>query len=385
MTEISKPILITGTVPEVRLAAFQAAFESSGGVLNDQSEAGALYALFNAQAEAIVAINGNLNAMVDAATINLLRSLGIVLDDGGRAVVTLTYLLTGQFSTPVTINRFQVRRNGIIFYTEGRATIPAGQSTFQMTARALVYGTAGNVSAGPRVGDWEILEPQPYLLRVTSTEPAAGGRRPESTEDVRLRSTPIWGEEVCIRVEDFERVSRRFLGDGSPVLAIPKMGADKRLGQAGNVHVFALNADGVVLSPAQKQGLFLFLEERTPLIDVHVDSLEASEVAVTARILIESANDFITTADRVWAAMQIYLTPGLLPPGESIYVKQLDRLVGGLIGVSRVQSVEIGGFSGDSQSADNYRLPYLWSVAKLRQLKVIAVAGQDIYARTYNQ
>lgn len=385
MVEINKPILISGTVPEVRDAAFQAAYQTSGGVLNDQAEAGALYAVFNAQGEAIVAINGNLNAMVDAATINLLRSLGITLDDGGRAIVTLTYLLIGIFSTEITINRFQVRRNGIIFYTDGRVVVPPGQSIVQMQARALVYGTAGNVSAGPRVGDWEILEPQPYLLRVTSTASAEGGRRPESTEDVRLRSTPIWGEEVLIRRIDFERVTRNFLGQGSPVLAIPKMGGDKRLGQPGNVHVFALNVDGELLSATQKQNLLLYLTERSPLIDIHVDSMEPVEISMTSRILIESATDFITIADRIWAAVQIYLSPGVLPAGDAIYNKQLDRLVGGITGVSRVQSNEIGAFVGDVQTADNYRLPYLWSVAKLRKLKVIAAAGEDLYARTYNK
>lgn len=381
--EIQRPILSSATVSEVREAAFQAAFETSGGILNDKAEAGALYAIFNAQSEAVVDLKNNLNAMVDAATINLLRALGIELDDGGRAIVTLTYLLTGIFSTEISIPRFQVRRSGIIFYTEGRAVIPPGQSTTQMTARALVYGTAGNVSAGPRVGDWEILEPQPYLLRVTSTEPATGGRRPERIEDVKERSIPIWGEEILLRKGDFERVSRNFLGQGTPVLAIPRMGSDKRLGQPGNIHIFALNADGALLTGTQKQNLLLYLTERCPLIDIHVDSMEPVEVAITARILIESATDFITTADRIWAAMQIYLSPGVLPPGEAIYVKQLDRLVGGLTGVSRVQSVEIGAFSGDVQTAENYRLPYLWSVARLKRLKVIAAAGEDLYARTY--
>ena len=385
MANIPIPRLANATYEQLLANARQKLFEVSGGRLNDTSEAGVLTALLKQQAAAIDAQNQILNSLPEIATLVLLRSIGIGLNPGTAARVSVTLVLNQVLTVETQIQPFRIARSGIVFQVVGNTdngafvVVPAGSATVEAIAVATVFGVAGNVSPGT----WQILEQQTLVLSVVSGDAASGGKDPDSlaTTTPEMLAEKLSAGSLT-RTADFERYLRDLLGVGSVTLAIGKLGPDRSTKQLGAVHVFGLNSNGTELTKQQMQQLLLEIDKSSPLAAVYVSSMEIFKLrAFVIVVLAANANGQAVSLE-IWQAMKEYVSPTNLKPGEAVYVNECVVLVGGIAGVDRVQSVAIGELEGVPQPT-NQALPFPWSVPRLDSITVRCVFGRNETAFNY--
>jgi hypothetical protein len=369
----AKPTLAVQTYDQLLKLARQRTFEASAGVLNDTSEAGVLSALLKEQSAAIAAQNEVLNSLVDVAVLTMLRSFGIEVSPGSGSLMLVTIVLNQIPSETVRIPRFKIARAGIPFMTVEYLDVPAGVSTVQMTASALVYGIASNVAPGLGV----ILEPQPLVQSVVFETLVQPGTDPQSLSAIPPQTfIDMLAAGSLTRAIDFEREMRALLGVGSVALAIGKLSADRQTTELGTVHVFGLNPDGTELSAAQIQTLQRSLTDGAPLAEIYVSTIQVVKTQASAIVVLESNAEGQLVANAIWASFKDYVQPHKLPSGEPVYVNQLVVLAGRVLGVDRVQSVSLGDIPGALEPG-NHLLPNKWSAPRLEKLTVICVFGSN--------
>ena len=86
-------------------------------------------------------------------------------------------------------------------------------------------------------------------------------------------------------------------------------------------------------------------------------------------------------ANDISSALSEYFTPGQLPLGETLILKEIEFLCRQQTGVDYVQSVTLGGVEAESPLTTNLPLPHPYSAAQLRSLEVelVSDAGSLVY------
>lgn len=346
-------------------------FTASNGTINDFSIGSPTRALLEGGCFAQAEFLYYLNQLPESIAIEFLKIMGIQQKLGSAAQVPVTFTLTISLTNPFYIPAgFQVNTgDGISFTTDTQLVIPAGQIQGSVSATCTQVGTIGNVAA---YSIKQLSQPLAYLQGVANLQAASGGTADETIEEVKTRAFQAIRQRGLVSADDYEQRAIAVLGSGATAKAIGNLAKDKISYERGSVHAFCLNPDGSSLNDAQIISLQNDLQSKTVLgANCYVSSADKVKIAATLiASLIDGANPQ-TTADLMYAAINDYLTPGKLPFGEAIVLKELEYTarLAGASGIDYLQQLTIG-ISGQSQFTTNLALPYAYSVGILDALVI---------------
>jgi hypothetical protein len=358
-------------------------FVASGGSLNDFSSSSPARALVEGQAFAGAELLYRVSKLPEAMAIAFLKIAGIQQKLGSAASATLAFTLTAPLSTPFTIPQGYLvsSSNGLGFTTDAVLVIPAGSVSGTVSATAQDTGSAYNVGAYSLVN---LSQPLAYLQSVTNTEAATGGTNQETLDEVRSRAFSSIRRRGLVSGFDYEDEARSILGEGSVAKAIGSLAADKVSTERGVVHVFLLNADAAKLNQAQLNDLQRQLQEKTHVaVRVYASNVDIYPVQIKAIAKLTPGSNPETTANNIYLTLNEYLTPGQLPLGETLVLKEMEFLVRQQVGVDYVQSVTLGGVEAGNPLTTNLPLPHPYSAALLESLEVELVGENGNYNYLY--
>lgn len=379
---LETPVIDPRNEIEIVDQALLNAYTVSQGLLNDFSLTSPLRALIEGLAFAAAELLYYANKLIDAIAINFLSIAGVQQRLGIAAKTTLTFTLSqvnaGNFTIP---QGYKAKTsNGITFTTDVVLIIPPGNITGSVSATCTVLGIIGNIAAGSIN---QLTDPLAFLSSVNNLQAATGGMAEETIDEVKARGFAALRRKGLVSQDDYEQESKAFLGAGSTAYAIGNRDGDKISFLRGSIHVFALNADGSLLSIAQLETLQTQLKKRSNFsIFVYVSNVDILLVDVKVICKYIPGTNLLIVSQEINDRVRAYLTPGKQPLGASIVLKELEFLVR-LCNVSYVQSVTIGA-SGDPLEGTNLDLPNDYAVAKLRNLTIDLVNGDSVYTQQFN-
>jgi uncharacterized phage protein gp47/JayE len=161
-----------------------------------------------------------------------------------------------------------------------------------VTATALEIGAGGNVPAQQAT----ILQPIPGLIQVFIDQPSAGGQDEESIDAFADRVyTQIAGAignpstSAIVQSSEFEAAVGAMLGEGSLVVAVPELAANRTSKEVAAMHLFILNLDGSNPTAAQIRNLSEAIAPRAPLAAGRLYFSPLTVSVVNADITVEIA------------------------------------------------------------------------------------------------
>lgn len=383
ITPLVVPTLDPRTESALVEYALDRVYTASGGTLNSFAASSPARALIEGQAFAGAELLYYLNQLPEAMALAYLQIAGVQQILGTSATVTLTFALTAPLSTAYTvpINYEASTTGGLKFTTNTNLVISAGNIAGTVAATAAAVGSTYNVGAYTIN---RLSQSLAFLASVTNEKAATGGTDGETVEQTKSRAFAAIRRRGLVSADDYEEEVRALLGNGSVAKAIGNLAADKVTIRAGSVHVFCLNPDGEILSTAQLASVQTVLQAKSNLtIAVYASNVDVQDVTVRVVAKLASGQNPQTLADAIYDKLDEYLTPGYLPLGETILVKELEYLVR-LCGVETVQSVILG-LVTQSQLATNLALPYDYSAANMLDLLVELVDGTNLFSYAYGQ
>lgn len=358
-------------------------FDASAGRINDFSSGSPTLALIEGQAFAGSELLYYANQLPEAFAIAFLKIAGIQQRLGTFAQATLQFRLTTPLTTPFTIPlgyTVKATNGTVAFATDAVLTIPAGDIVGSVAATATTVGVAGNVGAfSLRV----LTQPLAYLAGADNLEAATGGTEAETLDEVKERAFGAIRRRGLVSVDDYDQEARAILGPGAIAQTIGNLSADRIATERGAIHVFVLNAGGGPVSAAQLADLQQQLQARSHISttvavsEIHIDQVEISVIAS----LVSGSNPQ-QAADAIWAELGRYLSPGQLPIGQSIVLKELEFLARQQRGVEYIQTITMGPFLGELRGT-NYALPYVYAAADLVSARVQLIDGGTQYDYAY--
>jgi uncharacterized phage protein gp47/JayE len=381
VTPLEAPSLDPRSEFELVDYALDRVFSASGGRINDFSAGAPARALIEGQAFAGAELLYYANQLPEALAIALLTIAGIQRKLGSAATVTLEFTLTSVLGNAFAIPAgFEVRTgSGLAFTTDTLLTIPAGDLTGQVSATCSTLGVVGNV---PAFQITQIITPLAFLSRCTNPAAATGGAAEETMEQVKSRAFSALRRRGLVSAADYEEEAIALIGDGAVATAIGRLGADKSSEVLGAVHVFVLGADAAPLNDAQLRVIQGALQTKSHItVDVFCSNIDIVKADMSVIASIPAGGNPATIAADIYTALTLYLTPGALPLGESIILKELEYIVRNQA-VEYVQSVTIGDHLGELRGT-NYPLPNQYSAAKLTGLNIALVQGENTYSYAY--
>lgn len=380
-TPLIAPILDPRSERELVRRCMQKVYSSSGGALNDFAIASPTRALLEAQAFAGAEWLYYLNQLPEAFSIRFLQVMGIQRRLGSAATTSVTFTLTAIQTVPYTIPQgFVIGSTRALYSTDSVLTIPAGSALGTVGATCQTIGEIGNAGAFEIN---RIIQPLSYLKSVgnpAATPPALGL---ETLDEVKDRAFSSIRRRGLVSADDYNQEALSFLGQGAAVFSIGLLSGDKETVEKGAVHVFVLNPDGTELDSAQLSNLEAHLTPKTHLgTSVYISNVLIQLVDVTVLANVQEGQNPFQIADLIYRGIDTYLSPGVLPLGKTILVKELEYEVRQVPGVSSVVGVLQGNALSPTQSAD-MQLPKPYSAARLWGLNVTLIQGKQSYDYTF--
>lgn len=342
-----------------------------------------------------------INRFAYTAAINHLKIAGVQRRLGANAEVMLTFTLSAQIGNPFVLSAGYLvsTADDLEFLTAENLIIPAGAISGTVRATARGAGTRYNV---PAYSITQLSESRAFLQSVANLEPAAGGLDEETIDEVLSRGfTALRYRGVMITADDFEQEAIRILGAGAVAKAVGKLAADRLSYEKGAVHLFVLNPDGTEPTQGQLAALVSSMQAKIPTFlqeqksttiasGFYASSVQLQPVILRAIANLTPGDNPELRAQQIYADLLDYLTPGRLPLGETILLKELEFVVR-QSGVESVQSVS---FRIPHPTLPNeyeviyadYQLPNDWSAAKLAGLIVDLVdAAGNAYVYPFGE
>jgi hypothetical protein len=383
-TPLESPTIDDRSEADLVERAIARVYQESGGKINDFSTSSPARALIEGQAFAGAELLYRANKLPEAIAIEFLRIAGIQRRLGSASQTTLTFTLTAALSRPFTIPAgYQVRNisTRINFATDAVLVIPAGQISGTVAATCTQTGSKGNFAAYTLR---ELTQPLAFLGSVTNTIAATGGTDAETMEEVKSRAFASLRRRGLVSANDYEEEVRSLLGLGSVAHCIGNLAADGISRQLGCAHVFCLNKDGSLLNSPQLFEVQTALQRRSHVsIAVYTSNVALFEIDLYVIAKLIPGTNPQSISSTIYQSLKNYLTPGKLPLGETIVLKELEYLVRNA-GVEYVQSVTMGEHA-QPRSSTNLKLPQPYSVAKLRSVGVDLVGVDRSYTQWYGQ
>jgi uncharacterized phage protein gp47/JayE len=383
-TPLESPIIDDRSETDLVERAIARVYQESGGKINDFSTSSPARALIEGQAFAGAELLYRVNKLPEAVAIEYLKIAGIQRRLGSASQTTLTFTLTAALSGAFTIPAgYQVRNisTRINFATDAVLVIPAGQISGTVSATCTQTGSKGNFAAYTLR---ELTQPLAFLGSVTNTVPATGGTDAETMDEVKSRAFAAIRRRGLVSADDYQEETRALLGVGSVAHCIGNLAADGISYRLGSVHVFCLNKDGSLLNPPQLSEVQAALQRRSHVsIAVYTSNVALFEIDLYVIAKLIPGTNPQTISNAIYQSLKDYLSPGKLPLGETIVLKELEYLVRNA-GVEYVQSVTMGEHLL-SRSSTNLKLPQPYSAAKLKSVGVELVGADRSYSQFYGQ
>jgi len=362
MAELDTPIIDPRNETTLVDQALTRTFNASGGTINDLSSSSVARVLIEGLAFAGAELLYYVNKLPLAVVVEFLKVAGITRREGTAAQATLTFTLSAPLATPFTIPAgFQATStNGVSFLTDTQLIIPAGSIEGTVTATAEVVGSSGNLAAFTITNITQALS---FLSGVINLEAAAGGTDAETQDQAIARGLVAIRLRNLVSGADYEQAAINVLGQGSVAHAIGLLGQDKISYQLGAVHLFCLNANGDAPNTTQLSAVSETLSPRIQIgTSLYVSSLDVVDVDVDLVASLREGQNPNTVAEALWAALQRFLDPTKVAPGQTVILKEVEynlRLQGG---IKYIQAATLNG------ETTNLPMPFDYSVPSAHSL-----------------
>lgn len=340
-------------------------YEASNGKLNDFSSSSPARALVEGMAFSGAELLYFVNKFSTSVAYQFLAISGVMRKEGSYSKANLTFTLTAALSSPFTIPAgflCTTSDRNLGFTTDFNLIIPAGAISGTVSATSEDLGTTYNVAAYTLTN---ISQPLSYLKSVENIEAASGGADQEDEDAFLNRAYASLRRTGLISVADYQDEVEAILGEGSAIKIIGNLAADKITERIGCVHIFALNPDYSLLSSAQLIDLQTSLQNKSHVsCNIYCSNAALFEVSVKVIAQYLEGTDPQAVAEDIYAALDKYLTPGKLPLGATILLKEVEYAVRNSAALKYVQSITLNGLS------TNLALPFPYSAAYLDDLTV---------------
>lgn len=365
---------------------------ASGGQINDFSPHSPIAALAEGLDFSCRELRYWANRFAFKMAIDHLKIAGVQRRLGASAQVMVTFTLSAPLGNPFLLSSGYMitTPDDLEFATDENLIIPPGAISGTVRATARQPGMQYNV---PPNAITQLTETRAFLKSVTNLEAATGGLNEETLEEVLSRGfQALRYRGVLITEDDFEQEAVRQLGVGAVAKAIGQLAADKLTYQKGAVHLFVLNPDGTLPSQGQlsdlKQAMSAkvptFMKEQTSTVistSLHISPIELLELEIYAIASLIPGDNPERRAQAIYEEMRDYLTPGRLPLGETVLLKELELVVR-RSGVRFVQSVSIHQPNSNNPGEveiiyADVPLPNRWTAAVLRGMSIDLVDGNS--------
>ncbi len=338
-----------------------------------------------------------LNRFAFTTAINHLKIAGVQRRLGANAQVMVTFTLSTPLGNPFLLSAgYMVSTpDDLEFLTDENLILPPGATSGSVRATARGAGSLYNVPTGSIT---QLSETRAFLKAATNLESATGGLNEETLEEVLSRGfVALRYRGVLITEDDFEQEAMRLLGVGSVAKAIGQLAPDKLTYQKGAVHLFVLNPDGTLPSNGQLSDLQqamlaktpTFMKEQTATVissALAISPIELMPIELYAISSLIPGDNPEQRARAVYLELSAYLTPGRLPLGETILLKELELVVR-RSGVRFVQSVSIHVPSGAGVEVvyADVTLPNRWTAGTLKGMTIDLVDGENHFVYPFGR
>jgi uncharacterized phage protein gp47/JayE len=372
MTDLTPPKLTIDNYQELITDSLEHMKIVSNGAITDTSPAGFMRPFVGTLAFVASETLFLANMAAEAAAKTFLSEVvGVPVDNGAFASVTLEFRLSAQLTTPFTVPiNFQCSDTSgtLRYYTTSNLVIPAGVIAGEVTAIAEEVGAKYNLSAG-QINTF--TTPLTYLASVVNITDATGGREVESPSDLVDRAAIAIRSRNPVSALDFEQLATLILGDGSRAKAIGLLAADKITKELGVVHLFLLNADGTQPSQAQISVVGSQLATRLMLgTKLLISQIELEDVyidVIVNNVGVESASDL---ADNIFTSLNNYFDNRTYPIGGSVLLEEVKYIIRDVGGIT-IEYLEI------NQQALNISMPTKWTLPKFTGVNVDVIDGNS--------
>lgn len=356
------PDIYTTTAQQLLQDAINKAISVSGGKLTDFSAASPLTAILEGGALAASTIIQRVNELAATLEKNRISYFGVERELGTAALGKIRINLNGVYAESFFLpSGFRFSNSGIAWETTQDVVIPPYQTTGTAFAIALTVGetTANNLT-------YSLI---PRVASIVWEEEPSGGRGAETDDEWIGRIIgSLRRRETLLSESDFEDAIREALGSGSVALAVGRLKPDKATYDNGYVGAFGLNPDGSIMSESQRTQLEAFLNRKAAMALVTLWSVDLFAVNVSAIIGVEATANPDLLAPTIQQKIKDYLRPGVLPLGELILNKAIEKRIQDVPGVLEgIVTVYLNGL------AQPCALPNRWTVAKLDKLSLTLV------------
>ena len=363
---IPYPVIDPRNEEQLSTEALLDAYTLSGGRLNDTTDHNPLAVFSRTLARIGSEILWYANKIPRSLAVAFLRLANVERSLGQKARVSITFTLTGAVTTTYTIPAgFDIRPDATLFSTDGvdlvfltlePLVITPGNSTGTVLAECTKIGSFGNVPANVLT---QFTIPYANLDSVRNLTPAFGGSDAETLEQVEKRAlSAIRRRDTLIVKSDYEDAAQSFLGGTGRAIALPLVGADGEEYQIGSVHVFGVKGDRTLPTVAECNDIQSRLTELVPLgTSVYFSSAEL--LPVETRVIAQFYDGY--DPNQVFQAMRDaivdFLNPITYPETDYVSIKDVEFVLRDVLGVRRINSVELNGIGLDVLLTNRKTLP----------------------------
>ncbi|HEY9835499.1 MAG TPA: baseplate J/gp47 family protein [Vampirovibrionales bacterium] len=379
---LEAPVLDPRNEKQLVELALDRIYTASGGKINDFSSHSPARALTEGLCFAGAEILYYANLLPEAIAVNFLQIVGIQRRMGTASQAIVRYELIESLDSAfiVAAGSIILSASGkLMFVTNRQLIINPGATTGDVDVTCTEVGSKGNVAAG-------VISKTPqklaYLKRIWNPNAASGGTDAESIEETKARGFQAIRRRGLISKADYEEETTSLLGTGAIALALGNVGADGETQADGNIHVFALNADGSLLNPAQILSLRTQLRQKSLLTVanfVWVSSITYAPLHIEVVAKLQSGANPVAVAEEIWNKLQDYLKPGRYPIGETIILKELEyqaRLAGG---TEFLHSLSLAAEYYTAFYPVNFPMPVAHATPELRSVTVLLQGDERDY------
>lgn len=360
------PTIDTKTATDLLVLGQQRASEVSGGRLSDFSPASPVTAILEAVAVIGTQVLQQVNDLATTLEASRLSLFGLARRGGANAVGTILVRLDGLYAEPFSLPRgFKLQVAAVQFQTTEDLTIAPYIDSGTVGIVATTAGSSGNLSANSPISNQSLRR----LATITLTEDTKNGQDEESFESFRSRVYALLRRrDTLISLDDFESEVVDFLGTFSQSLAIARLKPDRATYANGYVTIFALNADGSLLTNSQITQLSELLNRKAAMATITVWSMETFTVDVDCVVGIDAGAITDSIAASIYQILKTFFQSGNLLPGEPVLNKAIEARIQTIVGVTLgVIDVKLNGFSMPAA------LPSRWTVAVLGKVAIALI------------
>lgn len=345
---------------EMMAQAYERVRAASNNTITDFSPSSPVAALVEGQVFAVAELLWYLNQLPVALALEVLRLSGVSRNPGTKAKGRLNFLLASPLASDFVVSQsFLVSYKDAAYATTDTLQIPAGSLEGSVAVEATVEGKDYNAPAFAVSSGNTGLS---HLQSIYNPDPITGGSDLEPlSETLRRSQLTLRTRNVLVTVEDYEAKTEELLGFGSRSTAYPLLSSDKQTEITGNIHIFAVDAEGKPLSLENCQALQRQLKALSFAgSSVWVSPVELSQVGIEVIARVPQLSSAIALG--IYGKLADYLSSLQFPLGTTVRLKELEYLVRSVPDVLEVVSMLVNGTAVNLPMPNKYTTPEVSNV-----------------------